>query len=169
MGLAALVAVGLWQRELKAETPALEGTSAKPADEGLADLEDLLETRVETSIASKVVESVEEAPSIVTVVTDVETRRWGYRTVGEVREHMVAFYLLDDHTIPNLAVRGIGGGLGGETGLIKVMIDGHSVAYRYAGGNWLSSSYPIGLRAKRESAPMGISHSACRLGPTVVG
>ena len=137
LALAALLAVGLGPRELRAEAPATEGTAAAPADEGLADLEDLLETRVETSIASKVAESVEEAPSIVTVITDVEIRRWGYRSVGEALEHVVGFYLLDDHTIPNLAVRGIGGGLGGESGLIKVMIDGHSVAYRYTGGNWL--------------------------------
>jgi hypothetical protein len=72
--LAALAALGLWQGELQAQTAAAAESPAKPADEGLADLEDLLETRVETSIASKVAESVEEAPSIVTVITDVAER-----------------------------------------------------------------------------------------------
>ena len=92
---------------------------------------------VEVSTASKTSESVEDAPAVITVVTREEIRRWGYQSVAEVLAHTVGFYLIDDHILPNASVRGVSGGLGAESGGIKVMIDGRSVAYRSTSGNWL--------------------------------
>jgi len=54
-----------------------------------------------------------------------------------VLSHTVGFYLVDDHILPNVSVRGMTGGLGAESGVIKVMIDGRTVAYRTTSGNWL--------------------------------
>ena len=45
-------------------------------------------------------------------------------------QHTVGFFAVDDHILPNVGVRGMSGGLGAESGVIKVMIDGRSVAYR---------------------------------------
>jgi iron complex outermembrane receptor protein len=94
---------------------------------------------VEVSSATKTSESLDEAPAVVTVVTREEIQRWGYRTVGEVLSHCVGFYVIDDHISPNVGVRGMIGGLGAESGVIKVMIDGRSVAYRTTSGNWLDA------------------------------
>jgi iron complex outermembrane receptor protein len=94
---------------------------------------------VEVSSATKTSESLDEAPASVTVVTREEIQRWGYRTVGEVLSHCVGFYVVDDHITPNVGVRGMIGGLGAESGVIKVMIDGRSVAYRTTSGNWLDA------------------------------
>ena len=99
---------------------------------------DLLElVEIDVSTASKTSESLETAPAIITAVTQDEIRRWGYQSVGEALQHIVGFYLVDDHIVPNAAVRGVTGGLGSESGMIKVMIDGRSVAFRTTSGNWL--------------------------------
>src|SRR5690606_29334521 len=45
--------------------------------------------------------------------------------------------MIDNHTLPNAGVRGVPGGLASESGNIKVMIDGRSVAFRSTSGNWL--------------------------------
>ncbi len=125
-------------------TPTLVlGADAQPNDAAAADSEavsdlDLVKLlNVEVSTASKTSESVEEAPAVITVVTRDDIQRWGYQTVAEVLSHTVGFYLIDDHILPNAGVRGVTGGLGAESGVIKVMIDGRSVAYRSTSGNWL--------------------------------
>ncbi len=87
--------------------------------------------------ATKSPQRIEEAPAIVTVITRQELRAWGYDTVAEVLRHVVGFYLIDDHITPNVGIRGTSGGLRSESGIIKVMIDGHSVAFRSSAGNWL--------------------------------
>lgn len=105
------------------------------ADVGDIDLMDLLS--IDVSTATKTSESLEEAPAIITAITADEISRWGYQSVGEVLQHITGFYLIDDHITPNAAVRGVTGGLGAESSVIKVMIDGRSVAFRTTSGNWL--------------------------------
>ncbi len=110
------------------------------AEEESASTDDLDLVRllnVKVSTATKTAESIDEAPAIMVVVTREDIARWGYQSVAEVLDHTVGFYLVDDHILPNAAVRGVAGGLGAESGMIKVMIDGRSVAYRSTSGNWL--------------------------------
>lgn len=119
---------------------ALASPAAWAEEKGDAELSDLDLVRllnVEVSTATKTSESVEEAPAVITVVTREDIRRWGYQTVAEVLKHTVGFYLVDDHILPNAGVRGMTGGLGAESGVVKVMIDGRSVAYSTTSGNWL--------------------------------
>jgi outer membrane receptor for ferrienterochelin and colicins len=105
--------------------------------EGVEDLDLVRLLNVEVSTATKTAESLEEAPAVITVVTRADIARWGYQSVAEVLSHTVGFYLMDDHILPNAGVRGMTGGLSSESGAIKVMIDGRSVAYRTTSGNWL--------------------------------
>ncbi|HMA96521.1 MAG TPA: TonB-dependent receptor [Polyangiaceae bacterium] len=109
--------------------------SEKPVDD--LDLVKLLNVQVST--ATKTAEDPDEAPAVITVVTRDDIHRWGYRNVGEVLSHCVGFFAVDDHVQPNVAVRGMTGGLGAESSVIKVMIDGRSVAYRTTSGNWLGA------------------------------
>jgi len=109
-------------------------------DEQLGDLaskslEELLNIPVVT--ATKTERKLSEAPATVSVVTREDITRWGYTSVAEVLQHTLGFYVVDDHVLPNAGVRGVAGGLFGESSAIKVMIDGHSVAFRSTGGNWL--------------------------------
>ncbi|HOX45532.1 MAG TPA: TonB-dependent receptor [Myxococcota bacterium] len=97
-------------------------------------LEDLLNVVVS---ATKTEQTVEEAPAVVTVLNAQEIRAWGYDSVADVLRHVAGVYLVDNHISPDVGVRGVGSGLRSESGLIKVMIDGHTVAMRQTGANWL--------------------------------
>ena len=110
-------------------------TALDGQDLSALDLEALLENVVVAATKSQVKE--DQAPAITTVIGRDEIQRWGYRSVEEVLHHVAGVYVIDDHIIPNLGVRGISGGLRSESGLVKVMIDGHSVAFRSTAGNWL--------------------------------
>ncbi len=110
-------------------------SAIKGQDLSTLDLEALLENVVVTATKSEIKE--DEAPAITTVINREEIQRWGYQSVEEVLKHVAGVYVIDDHIIPNLGVRGISGGLRSESGIVKVMIDGHSVAFRSTAGNWL--------------------------------
>jgi len=127
--------VTLWPLAVRAaDEPPKE---AAVEGDAVSDLDLVKLLNVEVSTASKTAESVEDAPAVITVVTREDIRRWGYQTVAEVLSHTAGFYLVDDGILPNASVRGVSGGLGSESGNIKVMIDGRSVAYRSTSGNWL--------------------------------
>ena len=110
-------------------------SGAQPFDD--LDLANLLEVKVST--ATKTTEDLNDAPAVITVVTREDIHRWGYRNVGELLLHCVGFFGVDDHIQPNFGVRGMTGGLGAESGVVKVMIDGRSVVYRTNSGNWLGA------------------------------
>jgi iron complex outermembrane receptor protein len=123
-------------------TFAITTTSIAHAQEGDRSVDELDLVKllnVQVSTATKTSESMEEAPAVITVVTRDDIHRWGYRNIGEVLSHCVGFFAVDDHIQPNVAVRGMNGGLGAESGAIKVMIDGRSAAYRTSSGNWLGA------------------------------
>lgn len=116
------------------------GPAEDPITENRGDLEDLdlaslLENVVVTATKTELKE--DDAPAITTVISREEIRRWGYQSVAEVLEHVAGVYVIDDHSIPNLGIRGVSGGLRSESGLVKVMIDGRSVAFRSSAGNWI--------------------------------
>jgi outer membrane receptor for ferrienterochelin and colicins len=139
--LASVLGVAVWSSDARADAPPADSPS--PADEpegtgGASDDLNLMKLlNVEVSTATKTAESLDDAPAVITVVTREEIVRWGYRDVAEVLNHTVGFFAIDDHILPNVAVRGTSGGLGAESGVIKVMIDGRTVAFRTTSGNWL--------------------------------
>lgn len=120
---------------LAATTPSL--AFGEDESKSVDDLDLVKLLNVQVSTATKTAESLDEAPAVITVVTRDDIHRWGYRSVGEVLSHCVGFYSVDDHIQPNVGVRGMTGGLNAQSGVIKVMIDGRSVAYRTTSGNWL--------------------------------
>ncbi len=112
---------------------------AQSQGQSVDDLDLVKLLNVQVSTATKTSESLDEAPAVITVVTKEDIHRWGYRNVAEVLNHCVGFYSIDDGIQPNVAVRGMTGGLDSESGVIKVMIDGRSVADRTTSGNWLDA------------------------------
>src|SRR6185436_16894216 len=101
------------------------------------DLASLLSTPEEVWTATKTEQKNYEAPAIITTVTREQIGVWGYRSISEVLSHLLGFYVVDDHVSPNIAVRGISGGLYADSSIVKVLIDGHAVAFHSTGGNWL--------------------------------
>jgi outer membrane receptor protein involved in Fe transport len=138
--LACVLTVGMVSAAARAEDTPRKPRSpddSESAGEHADDLDLMSLLNVEVSTPTKTSESVLDAPAVITVVTRKDIQRWGYRDVAEVLSHTVGFYTIDDHILPNVAVRGSSGGLGAESGCIKVMIDGRSVGYRTTSGNWL--------------------------------
>jgi outer membrane receptor for ferrienterochelin and colicins len=91
-------------------------------------LEDLLDIVVTSSGG----EAEERALAFGTVVViDRETiARRGLRSVAEALADVPGLFVLDDHLLPALSVRGVNGGLRASTRLVKVMINGMPVDFR---------------------------------------
>jgi iron complex outermembrane receptor protein len=115
------------------------GAGAQPESEenqliDQLDLNTLLNTPVDVWTPTRAPQRSYEAPSIVTTVTREQFSIWGYRTLAELLAHLLGFYVVDDHTTPNVAVRGNTGGLYADSSVIKVLIDGHPIAFLPTGG-----------------------------------
>jgi outer membrane receptor for ferrienterochelin and colicins len=111
-----------------------------PSDRNLDDdlsLSALLDAPGQVWTATKSEQKVSEAPAIITTVTRDQIAIWGYRSLSEVLSHLLGFYIVDDHTSANVAVRGISGGLYADSSIVKLLIDGRSVAFQSTGGNAL--------------------------------
>ncbi len=113
--------------------PAKGGDSSTLALDDLS-LVRLLELKVSTTKTST---TVEETPAAVTIVTRQQIASWHYQSVADVLQHVTGFYVVDDHVLPNVGVRGMAGGLSSESGTIKVMIDSVPVTFHPTGGHWL--------------------------------
>ncbi len=128
--LAPLLLAGLaWPALARAEEPG--------GDIEQMDLASMLDSPLEVWAATKTELRRQDAPAIITTVTREQIAIWGHQSVAEVLSHLLGFYVVDDHTSPNLAVRGTSGGLHADSSIVKVLIDGHSVAFHSTGGNWL--------------------------------
>jgi iron complex outermembrane receptor protein len=90
-------------------------------------LEDLLG---KTVTASKTEMRVQEAPSIVHVITSRQIRQRGYRTVADALKHVPGIYGIDDHTYMNIGVRGVFSAPQAANDVVKVMINGQPIAFR---------------------------------------
>jgi iron complex outermembrane receptor protein len=90
-------------------------------------LEELSEIRVETVYgASKHVQTVAQAPSSVSIVTLDDIKKSGYRTLGEVLNHVRGMYSTYDYSYTYGGVRGFNrpGDYGGR---LLLMVDGHRI------------------------------------------
>ncbi len=97
----------------------------------------------EVSAASKSAESVEEAPSSVSIVPSAELRGMMYPTVSEALRGVRGVYLTDDRAYAALGVRGFlrPGDYGNR---VLVLVDGHAM-----NDNWLGSAF-VGFDARTD-------------------
>jgi len=100
----------------------------KPTDLDAMELEDLLDIKVVT--ASRVEQTLEEAPAIVAIVTRDDIRRYGHRTVGEALRSVPGLAQVDDLVHLNVGVRGIFAPPGSSSEILKLMINGQPVSFR---------------------------------------
>jgi iron complex outermembrane receptor protein len=122
--ISAWVVAGLGSTAVSRAEPAAE---APIAIEDL-DLAELLGGRVITASGGHE-ESAALASATLIVYTREQMRERGLRSLADVLAHTPGLHVIDDHTLPAVAVRGISGGLRAGSRLIKVMIDGVPVNF----------------------------------------
>ena len=87
--------------------------------------------------ATRTPQKVSESPAIITVITDSEIHKRGYKSVGEALKSVPGFSTIYDCLLYNVGVRGINGGMRSGSRIIKVMIDNQPVSFRTDGTNFL--------------------------------
>jgi outer membrane receptor for ferrienterochelin and colicins len=116
--VAALVAAS---SDLSAQPiPASKASDASDAESILFDTPPAIET------ASLYAQTLKDAPANVTVITDKDIRRQGYRTLAEALSNVRGFYFTSDAYLQYAGVRGFG--LPGDFNTrILVMVNGHNM------------------------------------------
>ncbi|MBN2715804.1 MAG: TonB-dependent receptor [Deltaproteobacteria bacterium] len=108
-------------------------------DLSLAELQTM---EVTTKAATKSVAiSVDEAPSIIYVITREEIDTYGYGTIGEALASVPGLFVIDDFVTSNVGIRGINGGADSWSRIMKFMIDGKSAHYYSTGGVLLGPEF----------------------------
>ena len=90
--------------------------------------------------ATKIAQSISEAPAIITVISRDKIIDRGYETVAEALGALPGFFINSDYILPDAGVRGVSGELRGGSRLIKVMVNGHPVSFRSETTNWLNGA-----------------------------
>ncbi|MCK5169994.1 MAG: TonB-dependent receptor plug domain-containing protein, partial [Bacteroidales bacterium] len=98
-------------------------------------LQELMNVNITT--ASKRTETISEAPAIISVITSLQIRQRGYRTVAEALESLPGIDILNDHLQYNAGIRGINSGMRAWSRIVKVMIDNQPVSFRATSENFL--------------------------------
>ena len=104
------------------------------------DLAALMDLDSQVTSATKIAQSISEAPAIITVISREGMIERGYETVAEALGALPGFFVNSDYVLPDAGVRGISGELRGGSRLIKVMINGHPVSFRSETTNWLNNA-----------------------------
>jgi outer membrane receptor for ferrienterochelin and colicins len=101
-------------------------------------LDDLMNIEIESAVKQK--QNITEAPSVITVITAKQIKERGYLSVAEALNSTVGIDVITDYFQPNMGIRGINGGMRSWSRLVKVMIDGQSIAIRSSSDNYLDAS-----------------------------
>ena len=127
----ALVALSLLPSSLTYATDQVRGSDQLSSDDVAyylqLPLEELLNVEVITAGAK---EERSLASANIFIVTREEIERRGYRSLVEALANVPGLYVVDDFVTPSLAVRGVSGGLGAGTRIVRIMIDGVQVSFR---------------------------------------
>jgi len=93
--------------------------------------------------ASKVEQKTTEAPSSVTIITDDEVKKYGYRTLADLLSSVQGFYVSYDRNYDFLGARGVS--LGDFNDRILLLVDGHRVNNNYNDGAAIGSDFILDL------------------------
>jgi len=94
--------------------------------------------------AAKYAQPVSEAPSYVTIITDDQIEKFGYRTLGDALDSVAGLYMVNDRYYNYAGVRGFLRSEDYNTRLL-VMIDGHSINEDVYGGAYFDEWSPIDI------------------------
>lgn len=124
---------------LVASSAMADGVESASTTGGL-DLAALMDLDSQVTSATKMAQSISEAPAIITVISREKIIDRGYETIAEALGALPGFFVNSDYVLPDVGVRGISGELRGGSRLIKVMLNGHPVSFRSETTNWLNNA-----------------------------
>lgn len=107
-------------------------------------LEELLSTPIET--AARHEQFAGQAPASVTVITAVEIRRYGYRTLAEALQSVRGFYLSDDRNYQYLGIRGFSRPTD-YNNRVLLLLNGHRLNENVFGAASIGTDLPLNLAA----------------------
>ncbi|OPY14562.1 MAG: Vitamin B12 transporter BtuB precursor [Syntrophus sp. PtaB.Bin001] len=134
-GLLFLIASSAFGQDRKSEnkTPDLTELS----------IEELMNIEIaDVSGASKFEQKTTEAPSSVSIVTAVDIKRYGYRTLAEILQSVRGFYTSNDRTYSYAGVRGFSRAGDYNTRLL-LLIDGHRINDDVYDQAFLGTEFPL--------------------------
>jgi iron complex outermembrane receptor protein len=132
----------------KEETPATTKTEL-PAVGKATDLTELpLETLMQMEVpkvfsASKFEQKATEAPASVTVISEEEIKRYGYRTLADVLESAAGFHVSYDRNYSFLGVRGMS--LGDFNSRMLVLVNGHRINNSVTDGAYIDNAFLLDI------------------------
>ncbi len=98
---------------------AVHGEETETEELGFTEIEDVY-------AAAKHLQSVKEAPASISLVTDEDIKRYGYRTMTDVVNNVRSFYSYSDRNYDYIGVRGFAR-LGDYGNRVLQLVDGHSI------------------------------------------
>jgi outer membrane receptor for ferrienterochelin and colicins len=99
-------------------------------------------SNIQVYSASKHMQSANEAPASVTVVTADEIQKYGYRNLADILRSVPGFYVTYDRDYTFVGVRGFGR-LGDWNSRILVLIDGHRINNNVLGQAMLGNEFLV--------------------------
>ncbi len=119
-------------------TPSSYGREPSSTEEiGFIELEDVY-------AAAKHLQSINEAPASITVVTDEDIKRYGYRTLTDVLDNARSFYSYNDRNYEYIGVRGFAR-LGDYGNRVLQLVDGHVMNDNIYGSFFLGRAFGVDM------------------------
>ncbi len=137
-----MIMVGLFL--LFSGTTVIAGTEGgKNSDMTDLDIEELLNVEIQTVYgASKFEQKVTEAPSSVSIVTAVEIKKYGYRTLADILRSIRSFYITYDRNYSFAGLRGFGRP-GDYNDRMLLLVDGHRTNDNITNGALIGTEFPV--------------------------
>ena len=84
--------------------------ASKAPDLDSMSLEELLSVDLVVTSASKLEQTVDEAPALIAVISRAEIENFGFRTIAEALNGLPGVFVIENLVSPEVAIRGIHGG-----------------------------------------------------------
>lgn len=92
--------------------------------------------------AAKHLQEIKDAPASVTVVSDEDIARYGYRNISDILRNVRGFYVTNDRNYEHIGFRGISR-LGDHGNLLLQLVDGHTYSDNIYGSFFMGNEFGV--------------------------